>query len=176
MRCKRGFVIPSGDGTAVNGPNGSAVRTHAHQIRSRHVRWGDRRFVRCRDGRRGIVTIELAVVLPLVALIVLGVMEVGTLFYVRHLMVHAAWDATRQLSVRGVTPAQAEQIALDRLTKIAAPFSIMATEQDSGVPGQRDVSVEINVPRSDVSLGIPLLGLNTSGTVQVKATMRKESD
>ncbi len=113
--------------------------------------------------------------LPVLVILALGVMEVGTVFYIRHIMVHAAWDATRSYAIQGVTGAQAEQIALDRLESISASFTVTATEQPSVLSDGTDVTVEIRVPRSDVTLGAPL-GLPVTGDIRVQTTMRKQTD
>ena len=125
-----------------------------------------------RSQKRGLATVETALVLPLLVLVVFGIIEFGTVFFVRHNMINAARDAARNLSVRDVTAAQARQIALDHLDGIDANFTVNVTEPTSPTSANRDVSVEITVPLSDVSFGIP--GLTNSGTIRAEVTMRKE--
>ena len=116
-----------------------------------------------------MATVELAIVMPVAVLLVLGTIEFGSIFYVRNMMIHAASDAARTLSVPGVTTAEAEQLALSRLAGLGANFTVMATEQPSAVQGNMEVTVTISVPGSEISLG--LISLND---VVVSVTLRKE--
>ena len=93
--------------------------------------------------------------------------------YAVHSMTNAARDAARALAVRGATPAQAQTVALSRLTHINAHFTVTATQPPPGSPN-RDCTVTITVPRSEVSLHIP--GLAEGATLRAEVTMRKEGD
>lgn len=125
---------------------------------------------------RGLATVELALILPIFVLLIFGLIEFGTFFYVRHTMVNAASDATRKLSIRdGLTLAEAEQIARDHLSSIDANFTVTATEQPALIAGEFDVSVQITVPKEDVSTGIPL-GFVTDGNIAVRVMMHKEAE
>ncbi len=119
---------------------------------------------------RGLATVEMALVMPMVVLLFVGVMEFGSVFYIRNIMLHAASDAARLLAVPGITIADAEQLAQDRLSSLSGSFTVSASEQPSAIPGNIDVTVEITVPKADISLG--LLG---TGDMAVSVTLRKET-
>lgn len=48
--------------------------------------------------RRGIATVELAVCLPLLALLVFGSLQAANLIYLRHAVISAAYEGTLELS------------------------------------------------------------------------------
>ena len=121
--------------------------------------------------RRGLATLELAVILPLFVLLVFGLIEFGMVFYVRHHMVHAARDAARHLATEGATGAEARAVALNRLAPINASFSVAITVPPPAASGG-DVTVAITVPRNEVSLGIA--GIAGATDVRTQVTMRKE--
>ncbi len=123
--------------------------------------------------RRGGGVLELAIVFPLLLLILLGIIEFGSVYYVRHRMLHAAREATRSLAIREATAAEAEQIALDHLASINLVFTITVTEPDPVIPGDRTTAVEITTPLHEASAGDPL-GIFGAGILQAKVTMRKE--
>ncbi|MAE68060.1 MAG: hypothetical protein CMJ18_27740, partial [Phycisphaeraceae bacterium] len=99
---------------------------------------------------RGIATLELAIGLTLMMLVLFALIEFGAVFYVRHNMVLAAREGARHLAVRGNTGVAAQQVALDQLESITADFTAHATETvtDNG----NEVSVEIRVPLEEVAV------------------------
>lgn len=122
-------------------------------------------------GRHGLATVEAALVLPLVFLLVLGMIDFGMMFHTLHTMTNAARDGARQLAVRDGTPAQAAALARNRLAGIHAAFTVTATEPAVDDPS-RDVTVRISVPRSDISWGVA--GVTWKDPCVVEVKMRKE--
>lgn len=121
--------------------------------------------IQCRQ--RGVAVVEMAVVLPVLALLLLGGIDIALQFYVRHSMVNAAREAARTLAVREGTPDQAKTVAAAELNGIHATFTVTPT-----LDGANDmVSVRISVPVSQVSLGI--VG-SSDPNMTVQTTMRKE--
>lgn len=115
--------------------------------------------------KHGLATVELAIVLPVLLLLILGGIEYGLQIQTDHVMTEAAREAARQMAVRGGTAADAKALALDRLSGIHANFTVTVT----GPNASRDVTVHISVPRTDVSMG-----WLTGGTIETQITMRKE--
>jgi Flp pilus assembly protein TadG len=126
-----------------------------------------------RSSRRGVSTVELALVMPVLVLMLFGIIEFGTMFFVHHKMVLAARDAARFVAVRGHTPAQAEALALSQLADIGATFDVTVSEIPTLPAGETDVSVAIEVPQDQIAFGIAssLLG---NGMLRSEVTMRKE--
>jgi hypothetical protein len=120
--------------------------------------------------RRGVAIIEMAIVLPLLLLLLLGGLDFGLQYHVRHCMVNAGREAARVLAVRNGTEAEATTAAMNELAGIGATFTI--TFPAPSPPGSPDVIVRISVPQADVSLG--MFG-SPGGTIEIQSTMRKET-
>jgi Flp pilus assembly protein TadG len=114
--------------------------------------------------------LEFALVLPIFLLLLLGIMEFSSVFFVRHAMLNAAREAARSYAIQEFTAGDAEQLALDLLSGTSLDYIVTASPQtDTGV----ERWVEVTVPTSDAALGDPL-GLFGGGDLQVRVTMRRE--
>lgn len=125
--------------------------------------------------RRGAALVEFALVLMFLVLILLGIMDLGYVFFVQHNMVHAARDAARVIAVRDGVPGQGIQAAKDRLDGIPLTFNIDVqmpggNGNGNGNPNNNDVTVVITTPLNAASFGL------LSGTMRAEATMRLEGD
>ena len=116
---------------------------------------------------RGLATVETAIVLGLLLLLVIGGLEFALQFHVRHTMANAAREGARHLAVSDGTPTEARTIALDLLDGINANFTV-ATDVEG-----TDVTVRVSVPVSQVSLG--LIPHDEGDTIETFTTMRKET-
>ncbi len=135
---------------------------------------GRSRPSRVRARRKGAALVEMALVLGLLLALVFGIIEFGSLFFLRQNMLHAAREAARTLAVQDATAAQAILVAQDHLADIASvDFTITVTEPDPNDPSDHDVAVAITAPLSQAALGDPL-GILGEGTLGVEVTMRKE--
>jgi len=119
---------------------------------------------------RGVAALELAVALPFVLLLVLGVMEYALQFHALHVMTDAAREGARTMAVRGGTAAEATAATAECLPNFGgATFTVTATQNG------RDVVVDVSVPREQLSLGLAnLITLTPSTTLNAQVTMRKE--
>ena len=127
---------------------------------------------RTRIGREGTAAVEMAIVLPLLLVLVLGGIDFGFQLHVLHTMAQAAREAVRELAVRGGTLERAESVAQAQLSGIHAHFTVTPTWPGEG---ETTVTVRISVPREEISLGVDrLLGLSPAPTLQVRAAMRQE--
>jgi Flp pilus assembly protein TadG len=98
--------------------------------------------------RRGVAAVELAFVLPLIALLVVGVWEVGRMVEVQQLLTNAAREGGREaatgtkdaayiknvvvnyLKVNGVTAVTAEDVKIENKTNAARPDPTQAEQMD----------------------------------------------
>jgi Flp pilus assembly protein TadG len=138
------------------------------------IRFVARRRFRTCPIRRGIATVEFAIVLPLLMLVTFGIIEFGSVMYTRHNMVQAAREAARVLAIREGTVAEANAVAMDRLSAMSQGinFTVNITNPSSA-SGETDVIVEITAPLAEAALMDPM-GIMGDGIVRVTATMRKE--
>jgi Flp pilus assembly protein TadG len=116
----------------------------------------------------GQASVELALVLPLVMVLLLAVAQFGLLVRDQILVVHAAREAAREAAVDPAADAPrraalaSSTLAGDRLT---------VTSTGRGAPGSR-VHVEVAY---QASTSVPLVGAALRGvTVRASATMRVE--
>ena len=123
-----------------------------------------------RGDRKGSALLEFALTLPFFLLMLLGIMEFASLFFVRHAMLNAAREASRSYAISESTAAEAEQLALDQLAGVNVSFSAAAsTESNTSV----ERWVEVSVPIDEAALGDPLSVLDGSD-LTVRVTMRRE--
>ncbi len=135
--------------------------------------------------KSGTALIEFALILPVFVLLLAGIIEFASVYFVKHNMLNAARQAARGMVVDGLpgsgtsitcvsaTAGSAEEEACDRLIGFGQSFSVNATEPDPSDPNDTDVSVVITVPAADAS-PIDVLGLFGSKVLQVTVTMRTE--
>ena len=127
-----------------------------------------RRRAPWRDAR-GAAAVELALVLPVLLLFVLGIIHFGSLFYLHNTMVTVAQDLARRVAIGEVTETQAQTMAAERLASWSATFAVTVTE-----PTVDDIVLAITVPIQDVAL-VDFAGLPTGGSLTAEAQMRKEA-
>lgn len=118
---------------------------------------------------RGQSSVEVALLLPLVAVLLLAVVQVGLVVRDQVLVVHAAREAARAAAV---DPAEgAARDAAEAATALA-PARLDVSVTDRGDPGSR-VAVAVTYASPTV---VPLVGrLLGDVTVTARATMRVES-
>jgi Flp pilus assembly protein TadG len=76
---------------------------------------------RTRHPRRGVALVEVAVVLPVLLTLVLGVWEVGRMLEVRHCLTMAAREAARQAATGPSGQTEIVQAARDALSATGLP-------------------------------------------------------
>lgn len=123
-----------------------------------------------RRGREdgGQASVELALVLPLVMLLLLAMVQLGLLVRDQILVVHAAREAAREAAVDPAADAP-RRAAVASSTLSDARLTVTSTGR--GAPGSR-VRVEVAYR---ASTGVPLLGAAVGDlTLRASATMRVE--
>ena len=116
----------------------------------------------------GQASVELALVLPLVMILLLAVAQMGLLVRDQILVVHAAREAARQAAVDPAADAP-RKAAVASSTLRDARLTVTSTGR--GAPGTR-VRVEVSYRTSSA---VPLLGAAVDNlTLRATATMRVE--
>lgn len=119
--------------------------------------------------RRGATTVEFALVCPFFILIVFGLIEFSRVSIVRHSVDNAAYEAARVGIIPGANEtdvAAAAQAHLDAVGLTGATINVIPTPLTEVAD---DVTVEVSVPLSSNSWGIPRfvsgLQLSSSSTL-----------
>ncbi len=119
-------------------------------------------------GDGGQASVELALVLPLVMILLLAVAQLGLLVRDQILVVHAAREAAREAAVDPAADAP-RRAALGSSTLAGDRLTVTSTGR--GAPGSR-VRVEVAY---QASTAVPLVGAAMRGlTLRASATMRVE--
>ncbi len=119
-------------------------------------------------GDGGQASVELALVLPLVMILLLAVVQLGLLVRDQILVVHAAREAAREAAVEPAADAP-RRAALASSSLVGSRLTV--TSSGRAAPGSR-VRVEVSYR---APTGVPLLGVALGDlTLRASATMRVE--
>jgi Flp pilus assembly protein TadG len=116
----------------------------------------------------GAAAVELAFVLPVALLLLMGVIQFGALLFLQNTMVNVANDVARRVSIGELTTTAGETLAEDRLSGWNATFSVSVTE-----PTADDIQVDISVALADAAI-VDFGGLLDTGDLTAQAIVRKE--
>lgn len=98
-------------------------------------------------GQSGAATVEFAIVLPMLVLMVLGTIEFGLMFYNKQILTNASREAARA-AIKGVTVSEVKQIVLDycngKLLNLEGFINLSAADIDVPPLDGSDLSVAIS--------------------------------
>lgn len=119
-------------------------------------------------GSRGVVTVEMAVVSPLIFLLFVGSLELTSVNFARQTAGNAAYESARRLIVSGATEAdaRAEGIRLMNLAGVGAQAAVTFSQTET------TATATVSVPASSVSWG--LLRFTGGLTLRQSCTLTKE--
>ena len=127
---------------------------------------------RTTEKRKGAAVLEMALVLPMLLLLALGIIEFGSVFFMHNNMLYAASEAARSFAVGDVDSTGAQQIAEDRLAGFGVNFSITVSPDNAP---DRDRWVEITAPIAEASIKDPLRIFAPGEQLRVRVHMRREN-
>lgn len=116
----------------------------------------------------GAAAVELAFVLPVALLLLMGIIQFGALFFLQNTMVNVANDVARRVSVGDLSTTAGAALAEERLSGWNATFTVNVTE-----PTSNDILVAISVPLADAAI-VDFGHLFDAGDLTAEATVRKE--
>lgn len=121
----------------------------------------------------GVAAVELAMVSPFLLVLMVGIIDFGSLFFLQNNMHSAARVSARSLATQSVTAAQAKTMAETALAGWGNTFNVVATEP---IAPATNVVVTITVPMADVApIGLIFdMGASFLGDLQTRVTMRQE--
>ncbi len=126
-----------------------------------------RQFKRESD-RKGTLTVEFAIVAPLIFLLFLSSLELTALNAARQTAGNASYEAARKLIIPGGTVAQAEAEGLRQMNIVGMGTGATVTIVDSTT----SVTATVSVPASSVSWG--LVRFCSGYTLRQTCTLTKE--
>ena len=131
---------------------------------------GERVFAR---DENGIAAVELALVLPVLLTLLVGIVDFGSLYLLRNNMVTVARESARALAVKSVSATEAQLMAENSFVGWKnATFTVVAEEP---VAPNTDVNVTITVPMADVApIGLVFGLTGFTGNLQAHVAMRQE--
>ena len=130
---------------------------------------------------QGVAAVEMAVVSPLLVLMLFGIVEFGSLLFVRQTLVLAARSGARLLAIQGATESEAITIAGNLLSASGIHGGVVTARNAYAGGGDdasaREIWVEIALPATNAFLLGDALNLFADGAnITVRSTMRKEGE
>lgn len=103
-----------------------------------------RKTEKSRSGRRGLAAVEMALMLPIFLLLMLGVMDVARLFWTQGVVRDAAFEGARIAVLNEPTTAQIETVIVRELASggVTQPSTIEIGPREPSQP----VDVTVSVP------------------------------
>jgi len=119
-------------------------------------------------GRRGAVTVEFALVVPIILLLFFGALDIASMNFARHTIGFAAYEGARKAAIPGntATHATTEAIRQMGLVGLGTGAAISVTQTNTAV------TVSIEVPSSGFSWSP--LGYFANYSIRETCTLRKE--
>ena len=123
--------------------------------------------------RRGAVMTEFAFILPILAMLVFGIIEVGRAIMVQQIITNGAREGARRAIIPGATDANVTAIVNQYFTGTSVP-NTNPTITPSLATAQRGdlITVNVSVPYGNVSWGV--LNWFDGVTLQARVVMREE--
>lgn len=106
---------------------------------------------RSSESRRGALTVEMAIVLPLFFLFLFATVEFGRMNMIRHTVDNAAYEAARTAIVPGGDVATAERVAQELLTAIGCRNTTVQVSPSIITDNTPEVTVTVVCPCDDNS-------------------------
>ena len=129
--------------------------------------------MRAKKLRWAAATVEMAVVMPLLLTVLLGIIEYGWVFSVKAGLASAAREGARVASLPGSTDADIQNRVHDYLYQLPpTSYTITLTRATVDNPVE---TVRLTIPYSRVSLFGGYFG-HSSGLLEAKCSMRKEGN
>jgi Flp pilus assembly protein TadG len=126
-------------------------------------------------GQNGAATVEFAIILPMLVLLILGTIEFGLMFYNKQILTNASREAARA-AITGITVSEVKQIVLDycngRLLKLDGFINLSAADIDVPSLDGSDLSVAVSFDYN--FLLSQIIGIINPITISGRTIMRME--
>jgi Flp pilus assembly protein TadG len=119
-----------------------------------------------RGDERGLATLEVALITPVLLLVVLGLVQFALWYHAEQVVTAAAQEAAAQASLISGSPATAQQraqVLLDGLSSIAR-----GTQVSVGPPDTGSISVSVTARLNGILPGVVSLPLHATATAHLE--------
>ena len=119
-----------------------------------------------RGGERGLATLEVALITPVLLLVVLGLVQFALWYHAEQVVTAAAQEAAAQASLLTGSPAAAQQraqVLLDGLSSIARGTQVAVGPPDTG-----SISVSVTARLNGILPGVVSLPLHATATAHLE--------
>ena len=119
-----------------------------------------------RGGERGLATLEVALITPVLLLVVLGLVQFALWYHAEQVVTAAAQEAAAQASLLSGNPAKAQQraqVLLDGLSSIAQGEQVAVGPPDTG-----SISVSVTARLNGILPGVVSLPLHATATAHLE--------
>lgn len=126
-----------------------------------------------RPQRRGVATVELALVAPLLFLLIFAIIEFGQVFYVQLVLTNASREGCREACLDGADLVAAQSATEHYLDAFDLKDARIQVDPDPATVGFREsVTVTVSLPFNEICwLGQPFF---VSGDLSASSTMRSD--
>lgn len=125
--------------------------------------------------RRGAVSLEAAIVFPVLIMLAMGTMEFGMLIFTYSAMQTATREVTRQMSVNFTTPAAAEAAVRERLPQWSADAATVAVSQSAPAnPETNVITVLVTMPAADATPVRFFVNMAEAWDLRTEVVMKQE--
>lgn len=132
-------------------------------------------FPRLLSCRSGVVSVEAAIVFPVLIALALGIMEFGLMIFTFSSMQTAAREVTRQMSVNFTTQAAAEAAVRARLPAWSADAaSIVVTQTAPATPQVNVITIEVTMPATEATPVTFFTNMADAWTLRTEVIMKQE--
>lgn len=134
------------------------LRTIAQQLRS--------------SDRRGAATVEAALALPILFLLVFGGWEFSRINVIRNTMSNACYEAAREATLPGATETKVKDAGQTVLNAVGISNSTIEMTPSILTPSTKSVTVDVNVPVQGNGFGLSKFFLD--GDIKSSCTLSRE--
>jgi len=121
-----------------------------------------------KNNRKGALTVEFALILPLLLLCLFAFYEISRASMIRHATESSAYEGARAGIVPGATEAEIRERVGFILNSVGVDTFTVNVEQNQNVGTTRKVRVTVNVPFSETIMGGTLFGSGRSFTARTE--------
>ena len=123
----------------------------------------------------GVAAVEMAVAAPILITMLMGIIQLGAIFFLHNNMGNAAREASRALAIGSIsTQSEVQSLVQGRLVNWGVAFTVATTLPDPTDPDDTDYTVTVSAPMSEAAI-IDFLGLFENRTLQSSVTMREDA-